>query len=197
MKDFDHLMSVWQEQPKKDQQLSVDDVLKQVKKGMSGLSRNLFWGIVIMAASFIGLFMVMLFLVFTSWVTYVGIIIILITILIYGMVMVRDYRVISKQDITTNPTEYLQSLKEYQKNRGITYGWLFYLYVILISCGLALYFYEVLQTASTAFKIAAYGFSAVWFLFCTFYLRHRFAKSEQDKVNLMIDRLIRLQSQFN
>ena len=29
MKDFDHLMSVWQEQPKKDQ-LSVDDVLKQV-----------------------------------------------------------------------------------------------------------------------------------------------------------------------
>lgn len=196
MKDFDHLMSVWQEQPKKDQ-LSVDDVLKQVKKGISGLSNKLFWGIVIMAASFVGLFMVMLFFVFTSWVTYAGIIIILITILMYGMVMVRDYRVISKQDITTNPTEYLQSLKEYQKNRATAYGWLFYLYVIFISCGLVLYFFEVLQSASTAFKIAAYGFSAVWFLFCTFYLKGRFAKSEQDKVNLMIDRLIRLQNQFD
>jgi uncharacterized protein YfbU (UPF0304 family) len=32
MKDFDHLMSVWQAQPKQDQ-LSVDEVLKQVKKG--------------------------------------------------------------------------------------------------------------------------------------------------------------------
>jgi hypothetical protein len=51
MKDFDHLMSVWQEQPKKDQ-LSVDDVLKQVKKGMSAMSRKLFWGIVLMGHHF-------------------------------------------------------------------------------------------------------------------------------------------------
>ncbi len=196
MKDFDHLMSVWQEQPKRDQ-LSVDDVLKQVKKGMSGMGRKLFWGIVLMGASFIGLFMMMLFLIFTSWVTYAGIIIVLLTILLYGMVMVRDYRTIRKLDITINPTEYLQSLKEYQKNRAALYGWLFYVYMLLISCGLVLYFFEVLHTSSTAFKIAAYGFSALWLLFCTFYLRGRFIKNEQDKVNLMIDRLIRLQNQFD
>ncbi len=196
MKDFDHLMSVWQEQPKRDQ-LSVDDVLKQVKKGMSGMGRKLFWGIVLMGASFIGLFMMMLFLIFTSWVTYAGIIIVLLTILLYGMVMVRDYRTIRKLDITINPTEYLQSLKEYQKNRAALYGWLFYVYMLLISCGLVLYFFEVLHNSSTAFKIAAYGFSALWLLFCTFYLRGRFIKNEQDKVNLMIDRLIRLQNQFD
>jgi Flp pilus assembly protein TadB len=196
MKDFDHLMSVWQEQPKKDQ-LSVDDVLKQVKKGMSAMSRKLFWGIVLMGASFLGLFMMMLFLIFTSWITYAGIVIVLLTILLYGMVMVRDYRTISKQDITTNPTEYLQSLKEYQKNRAALYGWLFYVYMLLISSGLVLYFFEVLHNSSTSFKIAVYGFSAVWLLFCTFYLRGRFVKNEQDKVNLMIDRLIRLQNQFD
>ena len=111
--------------------------------------------------------------------------------------MIRDYRVISKQDITTNPTEYLQSLKEYQRNRAVVYGWLFYAYMLLISCGLVLYFFEVLQGSSTAFKVAAYGFSALWFLFCTFYLKGRFVKNEQDKVNLMIDRLIRLQNQFD
>jgi hypothetical protein len=196
MKDFDHLMSVWQEQPKKDQ-LSVDDVLKQVKKGMSGMSRKLLLGIITMSVSFVGVLGVMLFLVFTSWVTYVGIIIIMITILLYGLMMIRDYRVISKQDITTNPTEYLQSLKEYQRNRAVVYGWLFYAYMLLISCGLVLYFFEVLQSSSTAFKLAAYGFSALWFLFCTFYLKGRFVKNEQDKVNLMIDRLIRLQNQFD
>jgi hypothetical protein len=196
MKDFDHLMSVWQEQPKKDQ-LSVDDVLKQVKKGMSAMSRRLLLGIITMSASFIGLLAIMLFLVFTSWLTYAGIFIVLITVLLYGLVMLRDYRVISKQDITTNPTEYLQSLKEYQKSRATVYGWLFYVYMLLISCGLVLYFFEVLQSASTAFKVAAYGLSATWFLFCTFYLRGRFLKNEQEKVNLMIDRLIRLQNQFD
>lgn len=196
MKDFDHLMSVWQEQPKKDQ-LSVDDVLKQVKKGMSSLSRKLLFGIISMGASFVGVFIVMMFFVFTSWVTYAGIAIIMITMVLYVMMMVRDYRIINKQDITINPTEYLQSLKEYQRNRAIVYGWVYYVYVILISSGLLLYFYEVLQSASAAFKIVAYGITAAWLLFCTFYLKGRFVKNEQHKLNLMIDRLIRLQDQFN
>jgi hypothetical protein len=196
MKDFDHLMSVWQEQPKKDQ-LSVDDVLKQVKKGMSGISDKLLWGVIIMSSSFVGLFAVMIFFVFNSWITYIGIVILLITLLLYSLVMLRDYRLISKQDITINPTEYLQGLKEYQKSRAELYGWLFYLYVILISSGLVLYFYEVLQSASTAFKVIVYGISAVWLLICTFFLKDRFVKNEQNKINVMIDRLIRLQDQFD
>ena len=196
MKDFDHLMSVWQEQPKKDQ-LSVDDALKQVKKGMSGLSRKLFWNITGMAISLAGIFVVMVFFVFNSWVTYLGIFIILSTMVLYVIMMIRDYRIINKQDITINPANYLQDLKEYQKNRAKVYGGLYYLYVCLISGGLLLYFYEVLQSASTMFKILAYTLTTAWLLFCTFYLKGRFVKSEQDKLNLMIDRLIRLQNQFD
>ena len=63
MKEFEHLMSVWQEQPKKDQ-LSVDDVLKQVKKGMNSMGRKLFWNIASMVALLAGLFTMMLFFVF-------------------------------------------------------------------------------------------------------------------------------------
>lgn len=196
MKDFDHIMSVWQEQPKKDQ-LSVDDVLKQVNKGLSGISNKLLWGIVTMISSFVGLLAVMLFFVFTSWLTYIGIVILLITLLLYSLVMLRDYRLLSKQDITTNPAEYLQSLKEYQKSRAELYGWLFYLYVILLSAGLVLYLYEVLQNSSTTFKVIVYGGSALWFTYCTFYLKNRFVKNEQNKINELIDRLVRLQSQFD
>ncbi len=196
MKDFDHLMSVWQEQPKQDQ-LSVDDVLKQVNTGVSGISQKLLWGVAIMISSFVGLLAVMLFFVFTSWLTYIGIIILLITLLLYSMVMLRDYRLISKQDITINPTAYLQSLKEYQKSRAELYGWLFYLYVILLSAGLVLYLYEILQSSSVLFKSIVYGGSALWFLFCTFYLKDRFVKSEQKKINEMIERLERLQNQFD
>jgi hypothetical protein len=196
MKDFDHLMSVWQEQPKKDQ-LSVDDVLKQVKKGMSSLSNKLLWSIASMSVSLILIAGVMLFLVFTSWVTYLGIAIILITMILYIMMMVRDYKLIHGRDATINPTEYLQNLKEYQKNRADIYGWMYYIYVLMISIGLALYFFEVLQSATRTFKIAAYGVTGAWLLFCTIYLRKRFVASEQEKLSLMIDRLIRLQNQFD
>lgn len=196
MKDFDHIMSVWQAQPKRDQ-LSVEDVLKQVKRGISGMSSKLFWNITGMGVCLTGLLAAMLFFVFTSWITYLGIIIILITMALYIMMMVRDYRIINKQDVTTNPAEYLQSLKEYQKNRTEIYGWLYNLYVLLMSTGLLLYFFEVLQSASAAFKVAAYGSYIGFVLFCSLYIRSHFVKNEQEKLNLLIDRLIRLQEQFD
>ncbi|GAA4308688.1 hypothetical protein GCM10023149_02710 [Mucilaginibacter gynuensis] len=195
MKDFDQLVSVWQGQPKRDQ-LSVDEALKQVKKGMGSLNKKLLRGITSMMVGFISVFLTMLFLAFESWVTYLGIGIMLSTMLLYVLVMVRDYRLITKQDVTTNPTEYLQSLKEYQHRRADMYGWLYYLYVLLLSIGLSLYFFEVLQSSSPTFKYSAYGITAAWLLFCTFYLRGRILKNEQEKLNLMIDRLVRLQGQF-
>ena len=196
MKDFDQLMSVWQEQPKKDQ-LSVDDVLRQAKKGINSESRKLLWSITSMFLSLGGLVVVMLFFVFTSWITYLGIFIIVTTIVLYAVMMIRDYRILSAHDVTVNPAAYMESLKEYQRNRAKVYGWMYYLYVVLISAGLLLYFSEVLQSASTTFKIAAYGLTCVWLLFCTFYLKNRFVKSEQYKLNLIIDRLVRLQNQFD
>jgi len=196
MKDFDQLMSVWQGQPKQDQ-LSVDEVLKQVKKGMNNMSRKLLWNIASMSVSFAAILFVMLFLVFQSWVTYLGIIIVLLTILLYIVMLIRDYKLINSRDATINPTDYLQNLKEYQKHRAQIYGWIYYLYVFLLSVGLVLYFFEVLQSATKAFKLVAYSLSGLWLLFCTTYLRKRFVSHEQEKLSLMIDRLVRLQSQFD
>ncbi|MFD2872119.1 hypothetical protein ACFS5N_06555 [Mucilaginibacter ximonensis] len=196
MKDFDHIMSVWQDQPKKDQ-LSVDDVLKQVKKGVNSLSRKLFWNITIMGITLSGILAVMLFFVFNAWQTYLGIVIILATVLLSLLVMLRDYRIISKHDITINPAAYLQDLKEYQRNRSKLYGRLYYIYVLMMSTGLFLYFMEVLQSSSTMFKVVSYTVYVAFILFSTFYIRRQFVKNEQEKLNLIIDRLTRLQNQFD
>ncbi len=196
MKDFDQLMSVWQGQPKQDQ-LSVDDVLKQVKKGISGISQKLLWNIGSMLITLWAIVAMMLFFVFQSWVTYLGMGILIMTILLYALMMIRDYRIISKQDITINPADYLQSLKEYQYNRAKVYGWMYYAYVILISAGLLLYFYEVLESMSTTFKVLVYTSYSALILISTFFIRERFVKSEQEKLSQMIDRLSKLQGQFD
>jgi hypothetical protein len=195
MKDFEHIMSVWQAQPANDQ-LSVDEALKQVKKGISGLSRKLMWGIIGMVAALLNSFAVLFFAVFQSWVTYVGLFIMVITILLYVIMMIRDYRIIRKHDATTSPTEYLQDLKEYQKNRAKLYGNMYYTYVMLLSVGLALYFVEVLHDASLTGKIVVYTLTASWFLFCSLYLKQRIVKSEEEKINLIVERLERLKGQF-
>jgi MFS family permease len=195
MKDFEHLMSVWQEQPKRDQ-LSVDETLKQIKRGVRGMANQLYWGIMAMAAVLGLTFVILFFFVFQSWLTYLGIFTMLITMLLYAVMIVRDYRILKRRDATLNPNEYLQDLKEYQRNRTRITGWFFYFYLLLISLGLSLYFVEILQNAPFLYKIAVYGITIIWFLFLTFWYKKRIFKNEEEKLNLMIERLERLQGQF-
>ena len=195
MKDFDHLMSVWQAQPKQDQ-LSVDEVLRQVKKGIRSITSQLYWGIVAMGAVLALTFLILFFFVFQSWLTYVGITIMLVTMLLYSILIIRNYRILNKRDSTVNPTDYLQDLKEYQKNRAKVAGWFYYLYVLLISLGLSLYFVEVLRNSTILYKILVYGLTFVWIMFLTFYYKKRIFKNEEEKLNLIIEKLERLQGQF-
>ena len=196
MKEFEHLMSVWQGQPKHDK-LSVDEALKQVKKGIRGITSKLYWGIVAMIGLIVCAFIITFFFAFRSPATIVGILLILVTMLLYLSLIVRHYHILNKHDLTQNPTEYLNTLKEYQKNRSKTIGWFYYVFMLMISTGLALYFVEVLEDAPTYFKLVTYGSISIWFLFITFYLKPRMFKNEEEKLNLMIDRLIRLQEQFD
>jgi hypothetical protein len=195
MKDFEHLISVWQGQPKQEQ-LSVDEVLKQVKKGIRGITNQLYWGIVATVAVVVLAFVILFFFVFQSWLTYIGISTMLITMLLYAVMTIRNYRILHKRDATLNPNEYLQDLKEYQKNRAKITGWFYYIYLLLISIGLSLYFIEILRNASTFYKIGVYSITIIWFLFLTFFYKKRIFKNEEEKLNLMIDRLERLQGQF-
>jgi Ca2+/Na+ antiporter len=195
MKDFDHLMSVWQAQPKQDQ-LSVDEVLKQVKKGIRSITSQLYWGIVFMAGILALTTLILFFFVFQSWLTYMGITIMLVTMLLYAIMIIRNYRILNKRDSTLHPAEYLQDLKEYQKNRAKIAGWFYYLFVLLISIGLSLYFVEVLKSTSIYYKIIVYGLTFIWIMFLTFYYKKRIFKNEEEKLNLIIEKLERLQGQF-
>jgi len=194
MKDFDHLISVWQGQPKQEQ-LSVEDTLKQVKKGVRSITSQLYWGIVAMVVMLALTFIITIFFVF-QWLTYVGLFIMLLTMMAYAARIVRNYRILSKHDATQNPTDYLQDLKEYQKDQAKIAGWFYYLYVLLISLGLSLYLVEILNNSSIYYKIGFYTFTVVWILFLSFYYKKRIFKSQEEKLNLIIDRLERLQGQF-
>jgi len=193
MKDFEHLMSVWQEQPASSG-LSVDDVLKQIKKDVKGIANKLWWNIIAILGVLATSLIIMLFLVFT-WVAYVGILIMMICMLFYFSMIIRHYRILNRHDATMSPTDYLASLYAYQKARAKTISW-YYIYVLLISVGLLFYFYEVTASFSVYGKITVYGLTAAWLLFCTFYLKKRIFKNEQEKLDVMIDRLERLKSQF-
>lgn len=195
MKDFEQIELLWKAQPEK-RLRSADDVLRQVKKDMSGISRKLFLGILAMSGTVVLMFLIVFFVPFKSAITYLGISIIMLTVCIYAAMMLRDYRLISRNDFTTDPKSYLSQLKKYQQNRLKFSGLVYYVYILLLSAGFGLYFIEILDLLTLWVKIVAYTATAAWFLFCTFYLKDRINKAEEEKVALIIDRLERLQGQF-
>lgn len=196
MKNFEELSSLWITQPKAEQ-VPVDTLLKQVKKGALTLKRKLLWSFLIMAATFIFMIVLFLFFLFNSWLTYAGIFIILSIVLIYAVLMYRDYKLIASHDPTTEVNVYLENLKTYQTSRTKMYGTMYYVYSVLITLGLSLYMVEVLKPTSLWFEIVAYTVFLSWILFVTFYWKNRIVKTEQEKISAIINHLERLKTQFH
>ncbi len=195
MKDFEHLMTVWQGQPVKEQ-LSVDEALKQVKKGISGLSHKLIWGIVGIVLTTALVVYLTLFGAFVEWTSQLGLVILIVGTIMYLALQIGDYRTISKHDPTTNPVLYLEMLKIYQKRRAYLFGRFWYLYGVIVTAGLSLFSFEILERLSIQVRIICYIAWVAYLLFATYYLKDRIIKTEKEKVSLMIGRLERLKEQF-
>lgn len=195
MKDFEQIEQLWKAQTREPVR-PAEDVLRQVKKDVGGIGRKLYGGIMAMSVTVILQFLIIFFIPFRSTTTYIGIAVVMLTICLYAALMLRDYRIITRHDITADPVSYLQQIKKYQRNRATFAGWIFYVYILLLSAGFGLYFIEVLEAVPLWVKILACAVTAIWFLFCTFYLKDRINKTEEEKVALVIDRLERLQQQF-
>jgi len=195
MKNFEHLLSVWQEQPKLPK-LSVDDVLKQVKKGINKLENKVLWGIISISIAIVFTSGLTLFAVFEQRLSYIGLFVMLIGMAFYLMLQIGDYRTISRHDLTLNPSAYLNTLKEYQKRRAYLYGRFYYIFALILCLGISLYTVEVFSNKPLIFKIIYYIFCAVCIFFSIFYLKDRFMQREQKRIIYLIERLERLEIQF-
>ncbi len=195
MKNFEELSSLWIEQPKA-AQVPADTLLKQVKKGTSALNQKLVWSIGMMAATFTMMIILFLFFLFNSWLTYAGILIVMSTILVYGLMMYRDYKLIAAHDPTTEVNVYLEKLKIYQTSRTRVNGIMLYVYTILLTLGLSLFMIEILKSVSLILEITVYTVFIGWILLVSFYWKKQIVKTEQRKINEIINRLERLKNQF-
>jgi len=195
MKNFDHLLSVWQEQPKLPK-LSVDDVLKQVKKGINKLGIRVLWSIISISVAIATTAGLTLFAVFEKRLSYIGLFVLLIGMIVYLVLQIGDYRTIARHDLTLNPGAYLNSLKEYQKRRAYLYGRFYYAFVLMICVGISLYTVEVLNNKPFIFRVIYYAVCTAYILFCTFYLKDKLIQREEKRVSYLIERLERLEEQF-
>ena len=195
MKDFNDLLSVWQEQPKL-VKLSVEDVLKQVKKGVNKLKNKTLLGLVAVGASLTLIVLVALFMPIHHTLTYVGLGVWIISFAIVIVMQMGDYKTISTLDATMDPAAYISHLKLYKKRRALMNGRFYYYYALAVSIGLMLYSNEFTSHNSTVFMVGFYTGWLVYLAFVLFYLKRKLIERENNRIAELLNKLEKLQGQF-
>ena len=195
MQEFDHIQSLWQSHSV-EVKISSGEMLQQAKKEVNAIRNKSLLNIAGMLFSFIALAILWLFFDFNSWTTHAGLTIFMTAIAASTFMLYRSHRLISKNDFTTNPHQFLASLKDYQLSRFSLYNKIYWIYAITLSLGIVLYFFEILAYFDFWAQSIIILFTFGWILFCSTLVRRAVMKKEKERIALLIEKFERLENQF-
>ena len=195
MQAFDEIQDLWQKH-KVDVKISADEMLHQAKKEVSAIRSKSLLNILGMVVSFLAFTFVWVNYNYEKWTTHIGFAIILIAILASTIILIRDYRLIARNDFTINPSLYLKALERYQKYRFELYNQMYWLYTIAITLGFVLAILELLTYLTDVQKVLALGFAIFWIIFCSTVLRKIVLKTEKERIELLIEKFERIGNQL-
>jgi hypothetical protein len=195
MQEFEDIKSLWHNHTV-EVKISSGEMLQQAKKEVNSIRNKSLLNIIGMGLSFIAVACLWLFFDFNSWTTHAGITILITAIAVYTFILYRGHRLISETDFTANPHDFLSELRIYQISRYSLYNRLFWIYMIALCVGSALFFFEVLSYFSFWKQILVVVFSLGWFIFCATILRSIVIKKEKERIALLIEKFERISAQF-
>ncbi|MGY3053059.1 positive regulator of sigma E activity [Pedobacter sp. UYEF25] len=195
MQAFDELQELWQKH-EVDIKFSAEDMLSQAKKEVNGIRSKSLLNIFGMVFSFLLFFFVWVYYSHEKWTTHVGFAIILIAILVSTTMLVRDYKLIAKNDFTINPSLFLEKLQQYQSSRFKLYNQMYWLYTVALTVGFVLAILELLDQLSDLQKTIALGLSFLWIVFCSTVLRKIVLSAEKERIALLIEKFERIGNQL-
>lgn len=195
MQNFDELKNIWQQE----QPVNIpgaEEILSRISGERKYLSHNLLKAILQLVPAFLIVVCISFMVRFASAITYTGIVIILLSIIIYGYFVVKHYLDLTKDYSLLKPSEYLAVIqKQYEMRKKFnTVGGL--VYSVILYIGIILYMIEVAGHLSLLWQIAGYGLTTAWFLYVYFVLSKKVMKSEDEKFEIIIRQLKRLSGQF-
>ena len=195
MKDFDALKDIWNGQlasPK----LSYEDVLKGIRKSKSSFANKLLFESIGTLAAIILFSLTWLNSSSLMWTTHLSFLIFLSCCFYYLFAQLRDYRSISGSEyLMKQPEEYITYLKQYSRRRYQLNTTNYTIYSVFIGIAIALYFIEIYFSSPFWQTITGVAATIIWFIICWFIMRI-YVRREQEKLNEMVKKLERLESQF-
>lgn len=180
----------------KAEQPSIENLLVKMKDfKKSNRKRIIFTNVILV---FTSIFILLIWLYYKpQWVTTkVGITLTILAMIIFVIVLNRNFTLFKDHTSTLSNNEYLNSLLEIKANQQFIQTKMLNLYFILLSIGIALYMYEYASLMNIFWAFFSYGITLLWLLFNWFYLRPKQIKKQQKQLDEIIEKFKVLSKQM-
>lgn len=129
--------------------------------------------------------------------TKLGIVIAILTMLIYLFYFNDAYRLIFQPSEEVESKQFLEKLLHFKKKQQVLQTKGINLYLFFIFLGVLLYMYEYASRMSLTGQIITYAIVTIWFGFNWLYFKPRIIKKQREKLNLVITDLQKIENQLN
>jgi GT2 family glycosyltransferase len=197
MQDFDQLKNIWQFEQKPTDMPDANDILLQISKTKNVLAQNLLKAVWQLLPALIVILLIAIFIKFVNTITYVGIILVGLSIIVYGAALVWHYINLSKDYSMLKPTDYLKIIRQQYEVRKRFNHIGGYLYSLILYVGSMLYLIEVTSHVTVAWQWIGFGLTTCWFVYVTFVLSKKVIAFENQKFEEIISKLEKLTHQLS
>ena len=196
MKGFEEIQQLWQGQTP-EPNVSVDTILKRVKRDRTAFARKLLWQSIAVGISILVILWIGITINFSTWTTYLALAIMAGCIVYYFGNQLRDYKGINRSShLLAKPQDYIHYLRTFQQKRNRFNTRNYVVYEICIAGAFALYGVEMYFILPLLTFAGIVTFMVFWFLICHFVFMKQYIKSENTRIEEMIDNLERIKDQF-
>ncbi|MBS1495535.1 MAG: hypothetical protein JSU03_06580 [Bacteroidetes bacterium] len=193
MNNFDDLEALW----KAPRQLDIpaaDAIIKKAVKEKNQIARKILVQSFCMCLALACIIYVMLFVHFKFIISYIGIAIMIICMVSYTIIRLRQSIFLKRVDFSQLPADLLQQFEKFHQHqkwintKGVMW------YTIFLNLGFAFYFYETVAIThiNLIWKIVFIVIYISWMLLATLWLGKRSVRKEHAKTNAIIEKLKQL-----
>lgn len=195
MEEFDNLKNIWNQQKVPHQE--YETFLNKAKSYAKQEKLKIYKANILLVGTCIIIAAIWWFYQPQYISTKIGIVIAILTMLIYLFYFNEAYRLIFQPSEEIESKQFLEKLRHFKKKQQVLQTKGINLYLFFIFLGVSLYIYEYASLMSLTGQIITYAVVIAWFALNWLYFKPRIIKKQRKKLNQVIADLQKIEDQLN
>jgi hypothetical protein len=195
MKEFDNLKEIWNQQ-KESSVPDVSQIISKAKKEKQKMGNKIIIQVAILLLTVVAIGIVGAIIDFKMITSYIGLGIMLATILFFSGIRLYQVFKLKKIDLTESPKKVLSQLEQFYAFQQFVSVKCTLAYFILLNLAFVFYFIEVLKPMSTLMKTIVLVVFVAWMLIAYFILGKKEKQKEFEKTQNIINSIKKIETEY-